>query len=205
MSNDEEDLVRRMREGEDAAFDEVIRKHGPMLLRVARRLTRDPDEAVDCFQDAMLKALEKFDSFDGRSKLSTWLYRVVVNACLMRIRGSKARRTGSIDDLLPVFDGDDCRIESLIQPPSPEILLEREETRRMVKAAVNQLPDSYRTVLVLRDFEERSTAEVAELLGLEEGNVKVRLHRARSALKKLLEPLWESAVPKAVSVEGGRT
>ncbi len=73
----------------------------------------------------------------------------------------------------------------------------------MVKAAVNQLPDSYRMVLVLRDFEERSTAEVAELLGLEEGNVKVRLHRARSALKKLLEPLWES-VPKAASAEGGR-
>jgi len=191
-----------MRAGDDAAYDEVIRKHGPMLLGVAKRLLRDPDDAEDCFQDAMLKAFEKLDSFEGRSKLSTWLYRILVNTCLMRLRESKGHRTESIDDLLPVFDADNCRIESLVLPPSPEMLLEGEETRGVVRAAVDQLPDSYRAVLVLRDFEEQSTAEVAELLGVEEGNVKVRLHRARAALKKLLEPLWESG-PEAVMATRG--
>lgn len=191
MSHDERDLVLRLREGDDAAYEEVIRRHGPMLVGVASRLLRDPDDALDCFQEAMLRAFEKIDSFDGRSKISTWLYRIVVNTCLMRLRASKARPLVSIEELLPVFDSNDCRIESLIQPPPAETLLEREETRGVVRAAVDSLPDSYRTVLVLRDFEELSTAEVADLLGIEPNNVKVRLHRARAALKKLLEPLWE--------------
>ena len=202
MRRDDQELVRRMRAGEDEAYEEVIRKHGPMLLGVAKRLLGDPDDAADCFQIAMLKAVENLDSFERRSKLSTWLYRIVVNTCLMRLRESKRRCTKPIDDLLSVFDDHDCRIESVVQPASPETLLEREQTRGMVRAAVGQLPDSYRTVLVLRDFEERGSAEVAELLGLEEGNVRVRLHRARSALKKLLEPLWDS-VPEAAATQVG--
>ena len=205
MRHDERDLILRMREGDDAAYEEVIRRHGPMLVSVARRLLRDPDDALDCFQEAMLRAFEKLDSFDGRSRLSTWLYRIVVNTCLMRLRAAKARPLVSIEELLPVFDSNDCRIESLIQPPLAETLLEREETRRVVRAAVDSLPDAYRTILVLRDFEELSTAEVAELLGIEPNNVKVRLHRARAALKKLLEPLWElnsELVPEVLAFGG---
>ena len=98
-------------------FDELIRKHGPMLLRTAQRVLRDSDDAADCFQEAMLRAFEKIDLFDGRSKLSSWLYRIVINTCLMSLRASKARPTEPIDDLLPVFDSDDCRIESRTRPP----------------------------------------------------------------------------------------
>ena len=199
MSISDEDLTSRVRAGDEAAYEELLRRHGPMLLGVANRLMRHPDEAVDCFQEAILKAFERVHTFDGRSKLSSWLYRIVVNTCLMRLRAAKRRKAESIEHLLPVFDANDCRIESLIQPPSAEILLEQEETRQMVRAAVDSLPDAYRTVLILRDFEELTTGEVAELLDLQPSNVKVRLHRARSALKKLLEPLWESTQKPAAT------
>lgn len=79
-----------MREGDDAAYREVMESHGAMLLGVANRLLRDSEEAVDCFQEAMLRAFEKIDSFDGRSKLSTWLYRIVVNTSLMKLRASRS-------------------------------------------------------------------------------------------------------------------
>ena len=162
------------------------------MLATARRLMRDDAAAEDCLQDAFLNAFRSIDRFEGRSSLATWLHRITVNAALMRLRTRKRLGEQPIDALLPEFDENDCRIEPNWQfRETAEQSLERQQVRETVLAKINELPDPYRIVLMLRDIEELSTAEVATLLETSEGAVKTRLHRARSALKKLLEPIWK--------------
>ena len=108
----------------------------------------------------------------------------------MKLRSIKGKKENSIDSFMPEFDENICRIEAPWRvPATPSQIMDREETRRLVHKKVNELPDSYRIVLILRDIEEMDTKSVADVLGMSEGAVKVRLHRARAALKKLLEPI----------------
>jgi RNA polymerase sigma-70 factor (ECF subfamily) len=140
-------------------------------------------------QDCFLAVLRNIDRFEGRSSLKTWLHRMVVNAALMRMRSARRRPESPIDDLLEPVDG--LRVEpDWVFTESAETMSAREEVRTSVQAGIRRLPHSYRVVLVLRDIEGRDTREVARLLDESESNVKVRLHRARAALKKLLEPLY---------------
>jgi len=191
----EESLVAGLQRGDEAAFAQVMRQYGGRLLTVARRLCRDDHEAQDAFQDAMLLAYRKIAQFDGRSKLSTWLHRVTVNAALMRLR-KRARRGEevNVEPLLPQFTdaGWHARPPKAWAGYAPEAL-EREETRQIVRDAIDRLPDNYRIVLLLRDIEEMETEEVAEMLELTTNNVKVRLHRARMALRELLSPHFEES------------
>jgi RNA polymerase sigma-70 factor (ECF subfamily) len=186
----EDELLSALRAGDDRAAEAVVRLHAPWMLAVARRMTRDHALAEDCVQDAFVNAFRKIGDFEGRSSLKTWLHRIVVNQALMKIRSRGRRREDPIDGLLPEFDDQACRIEAPWQHmATPDQVLERDDQRAMVRNAIDRLPDNYRIVLQLRDIEEWSTAEVAEALELSQDNVKVRLHRARSALKKLLEPV----------------
>ena len=181
-------LLRR----EPAACALFVRENAPRMLAVARRIIGDRGHAEDIVQDAFANFFSKLDTFDGRAKLTTWMHRIVVNQALMALRKSRRSRETPIDPLLPVFDENGCRIEaSWPEVESPEKLLQQSDTKVVVANAIDLLPESYRIVLVLRDLEELSTREVADLLGLTEANVKVRLHRARSALKRLLEPLMK--------------
>ena len=186
---DDDALVEGLRQGSARHAEYLVRTHiGPMRA-VARRILGGDAFADDCVQEAFLKAFQKITTFEGRSSLKTWLHRITVNEALMRLRAQKRLDERPIDELMPDFDANACRIEA----PWPymanaEEILERQGTRALVTAKIHELPDSYRIVLLLRDIEELDTAEVAELLGITPGNVKVRLHRARSALKKLLEP-----------------
>jgi RNA polymerase sigma-70 factor (ECF subfamily) len=178
---------------DDSDLERAIREHGPAMLAVARRLLSNEDDARECVQDAYLRAFAKADLFEGRSTFRTWLHRIVVNAALGILRSRKQRKTQTIDGLLPEFDANGCRIEPMWQfTESLEQMLEREETRVAVHQAIDALPDIYRIVLVLRDIEEYSTEEVSNLLETNIAVVKTRLHRARAALKKQLEPQWVS-------------
>ena len=162
------------------------------MLSVARRILRNEDDARDCLQDAFIQAYRAIGKFEGRSSLGSWLHRIVVNAALMKLRGRKSRPEQSIEDLMPAFDAENCRVEPMWQiEESVEAMIGRREVRDIVLASIDKLPESYRTVLLLRDIEEYTTTEVAETLGINRGAVKVRLHRARAALKKLLEPVFE--------------
>lgn len=185
-------LLERLRAGEAAAFEELVRSAGPRLLAVTRRLLRNEDDARDAVQDAFLSAFRALAGFDGNCQLVTWLHRIAVNAALMKLRGKKRRPEAPIDDLLPDFD-DTGHHRNSIEPwrPEPLAALEREEVRSGVRAAIDRLPDSYRAVLLLRDIEEMSTGETARVLGLSENAVKVRLHRARQALRTLLDPVFQ--------------
>jgi len=165
------------------------------MLAVAGRILKDHGAAEDCVQEAFLKAFDKIADFEQRSSLKSWLHRIVVNQALMKLRWRKGRNEAPIDDHLPAFDENACRIEAPWQTlETPEEILDRSDRRAMVQAKIGELPDSYRLILQLRDIEELSTREVAEALDMSEANVKVRLHRARSALKKLLEPLLRGEV-----------
>ena len=178
-----------------ASSSRVAAPFSPPRIAVARRIVADHALAEDCVQEAFVNAFGKIGEFEGRSSLKSWLHRIVVNQALMKLRSRRSRGEAPIDDLMPEFDENACRIEGPWQHlATPDEVLEREDRRAIVQAKIQDLPDSYRMVLQLRDIEELTTREVAEALGLSEANVKVRLHRARSALKKLLEPLLKGEV-----------
>jgi RNA polymerase sigma-70 factor, ECF subfamily len=187
-SHDEEsDLVAGLRRGDATAAETVVRRFGGRMLATARRIVGNDDAAQDVVQDAFLSAFRSIDGFQGGSRLSTWLHRIVVNTALMKLRSKRRRPEESIEDLLPRF-ADDGHWADDPRPwdSSADVLLERHETRRIVRAAIERLPASHREVLLLRDVEELDTEETAAILGLTPAATRVRLHRARQALRTLL-------------------
>jgi len=193
---DEEDLLAGLKRGERGAVSRFVADNIGRMRGVAARLVKDEDLAEDCVQEAFIKALKNIDRFEGRAKLRTWLHRITVNEALMVLRSRKRLAEDLIDPLLPDFDENACRLEApWPKRLSAEDILNQAEQRALVLSKIDELPESYRIVLMLRDIEELDTAEVADALGITEGNVKVRLHRARSALKKLLEPLLRGEAP----------
>jgi RNA polymerase sigma-70 factor (ECF subfamily) len=187
----ENQLLERLRSGDGRAFETLVRENGGRMLAVARRFLANEEDAADAVQEAFVAAFQHLDSFHGTSRLSTWLHRIVVNACLMKARSKARRPERSLEDLLPSFDGTGHHAE----PPcpwatSPLSDVTKEETRRQVRESIDQLPDDYRAVLILRDIEELDTEQTAEILGISQPAVKTRLHRARLALKTLLDPVF---------------
>ena len=186
-------LVERLRQRDDAAFEELVRTHGSRLLTVARRILRNDEDARDAVQQAFLSAFRALSEFNGQSRLSTWLHRIVVNAALMKIRSRARRPEESIEELLPRFQADGHHAERFSDlSSSVDQLLMQRETRHRVRAAIDRLPESYRTVLMLRDIEELDTEETARALGSTTNAVKIRLHRARQALACLLRPTFDA-------------
>jgi RNA polymerase sigma-70 factor (ECF subfamily) len=186
-------LLHRLRRQDEAACEELVRTYSGRLLSVARRMLRNDEDARDAVQEGFLSAFRAIQKFNGDCRLSTWLHRIVVNAALMKIRTRSRRPEESIEDMLPRFLEDGHHAEPTSDWGSATSLLEQRETRERVRAAIDALPESYRTVLMLRDIDELDTAETAQLLGLTPNTVKIRLHRARQALAKLLEPSFRPA------------
>lgn len=193
---DEKGLIAGLRNGDAASYERIVEVYGGRMLAVARRLVRIEEDARDCVQDAFLQVFRNIHSFEERSSLGSWLHRIVVNAALTKIRGHKRRQEAPLDDLLPQFDADGWRPQAGADHLARfESLLESREIRRIVRRSIDQLPVGYRTVLILRDIEELDTEETAALLGLSAGAVKTRLHRARTALKQMLESVVREQEP----------
>ncbi|HET8798828.1 MAG TPA: sigma-70 family RNA polymerase sigma factor [Thermoanaerobaculia bacterium] len=187
-------LVMRLQSGDPAAFEILVRRQTPVLLRVARRLMRSEEDARDAVQDAFVAAFKGIGNFGANAQLSTWLHRIVINACLMRLRTKRRRREEDIEEYLPRFREDGHQVTPSQQwNETAETILARTELCGVVRTAIDQLPDPYREVLLLRDIEELSTEETATLLGVTSNAVKIRLHRARQALRCLLDPYMRSA------------
>jgi RNA polymerase sigma-70 factor (ECF subfamily) len=179
---DETDLVVRLRTGDDDAYEQLFRTHAGAMMFVARRFFGDTDEAAEAVQDAFVSAFKAMATFEGTAKLGTWLHRITVNACLLKLRGRKRSR------LVPLEEG------AATNASACDSGLSQAETCTRVRAGVEQLPEAYRTVIRLRDFEGLSTEETAARLGTNCGAVKTRLHRARQALKSVLESQFSNAV-----------
>jgi RNA polymerase sigma-70 factor, ECF subfamily len=183
-------LLDGLRSGHQGAYEELVRKFGGRLLATARRYLRSEADACDAVQDAFLCALKSIDTFHGDSQLSTWLHRIVVNCALMHLR-ARRRHTKTdkvdIDELQPRFDTNGNWIKHGLLSAPAHLSVEASETRAIVRQCIDLLSDHYRTILMLRDIDGRDTEEVANLLNLASGTVRVRLHRARQALKVVLE------------------
>jgi RNA polymerase sigma-70 factor, ECF subfamily len=187
-SADDAALVARLRQGDAAAFEQLVRTQGPRMLAVAKRFLQNDEDAADAVQEAFVSAYRSIGSFAAESKLGTWLHRVVVNAALMRLRSRRRKPEVSIESLLPQFLADGHQAKSSVKWPETSLLLERRETLELVRRLIDQLPDGYREVLLIRDIDGLNTEETANMLGLSISAVKVRLHRARQALRTLLDP-----------------
>jgi RNA polymerase sigma-70 factor (ECF subfamily) len=178
----DEDVVVRVLAGETSQFEIIMRRYNQRLYRVARAILRNDSEAEDVMQDAYVRAYEHLDQFAGRAKFSTWLTRIAVHEALAR-----QRRVERYQELEPMSERDEDPMDSFVSmTPNPEQEASSSQIRGLLEEAVESIPDSYRTVFVLRDIEEMSTADTAATLGISEENVKVRLHRARALLRKSL-------------------
>jgi RNA polymerase sigma-70 factor (ECF subfamily) len=185
---DEAALLARLHEGDEAAFEETVRRYGPPLSAVLRRYLPDEHEAQDALQDTFLSAFKALPRFQAESTLGTWLHRIAVNAALMKLRTRRRHPERPIDELLPTFLDDGHRAEPRGPwAPRPDDVAVGRENVELVRRAIDRLPESYRTVLLLRDIDERTTEETAALLEMSVANVKTRLHRARQALRELLD------------------
>lgn len=192
MSNDpvrtDAQLIRDLLRGDRGAIETFVKVNAGWMRDVARRYVSD-DAADDCVQDALVSVFQALPTFEGRSRLKSWMHRILINCALMRLRVARRRKEASIDDMLDSLDSDCARTDGdWAVDSTPERDLERLQTSEVVRHAIERLPGSYREILVLRDLEGLDTSEVARSLRLTEANVKVRLHRARSALRSLLEP-----------------
>jgi RNA polymerase sigma-70 factor (ECF subfamily) len=189
MNLDEAAVLTRMQRGDDDAFAACVRTYCGQMVIVARRILGNEEDAHDAVQDAFLSAFKGISQFKGQSRLGTWLHRIVVNAALARLRSRRRHPEKSIEDLLPHFgDG-----EHQIDPPvpwqaTPETTVQDQETRALVQGCISRLPETYRIVLLLRDIEGLATEETAQVLGTSTSVIKTRLHRARQALRSLLDP-----------------
>lgn len=192
MTDSAEDAswVARIQAGDESACETLVRQHGGHMLAVARRFLRTEDDSADAVQDAFLLAFRGLGGFERKSSLGTWLHRIVVNVCLMKLRSRSRNPEVCIDDLLPAFD-DTGHHQRPVRPWQEEMLarLSQAETRAHVRACIDRLPAPYREIVLLRDLEGLDTEQTAEQLGIQEGAVKTRLHRARQALRTLLEPV----------------
>jgi RNA polymerase sigma-70 factor, ECF subfamily len=187
-SDPEAALIAGLQAGDSGAFDRLLREYGPRLLRLARRFLANEEDARDVLQDAMVAVYRSIGKFEATAALSTWLHRIVVNTALMKLRSKRRHPEEDIEQHLPRFLPDGHQAEpSTPWTESADAVIERAELRASVHDAIARLPDAYRIVLHLRDIEELSTAETAAILGTTKNTVKIRLHRARQALRTLLD------------------
>ena len=199
FTTDDTDLIGRAKAGDERAFTRLVKRYEDLVYRYAYKLCRDEERAEEVFQDAFVNVFRKLSQFDGKAKFSTWLYRVVTNACLMKLRRTKlARASVSIEAPdgftdTPAFDAEGKRrqtIPSWKDTPLDGVM--RHELRSKLDNAIAKLPPDYRVVFVLRDIEERSADETARILRLSVPAVKSRLHRARAFLRQQLDGYMRS-------------
>jgi RNA polymerase sigma-70 factor (ECF subfamily) len=186
---DDVTLVRRAKEGDEAAFNELIERHQARVFHHAQRLMGNPQDAEEVLQDTFLQVFRNLDRFEERSRFSTWVYRIATNEALMRLRKARRKREVFLEDALGrdgEWRGDEIRdfARSALEEVQGRQLLQ------ILDALLEEMPEEYRVVFVLRDIDGLSNAEVAEVLGISVPAVKSRLHRSRLYLRDRLSRLY---------------
>jgi RNA polymerase sigma-70 factor (ECF subfamily) len=186
------ELVAPLKKEDAAAFEELLRRYEPKVYGLARSVTRSESDAQDSLQDTFLSVYRKIESFNEEASLSTWIYRIAINAALMKVRKRRRdERTLPLDDYMPQYDEGGYR--TIAGPDWPlrgdEVLLCR-ELAQILRESILALPHDYRSVFILRDQEGLSTGEVASILELSVPALKSRLHRARLFLRERIKKDW---------------
>lgn len=198
-------LASRAARGDEHAFEQIMRANNRLLYRTARSILRDDSEAEDVLQEAYVKAWFSLQSFQGQSKLSTWLVRIVINEALMRKRKLKqGPEQIFVENVVDLQELIDRNAAPQLSPRSPEDLAMREELRGLIQAHIDRLPENFRTVFVLRALEEMSVEETATCLGISSITVRTRFLRARRLLRE--RATWElkAAFDSAFAFAGAR-
>ena len=175
----DEEIVKRVLDGETSLFELLIRRYNQRLYRATRAILRDEEEAEDAMQEAYISAFVNLNQFAGEARISTWLTKIAVYEALGRVRRRKRM------DEMP---------ENLCSIDSPERAAYDKEMQTAIETAIDALPPIYRAVFVLREIEEMSGADTASCLGISEETVKTRLHRARRLLRRRLQSAWGTAM-----------
>jgi RNA polymerase sigma-70 factor (ECF subfamily) len=199
------ELAQRIASGDKDAFELLMRRHNQILYRTARSILKDDAEAEDAVQEAWLLAYRAIGNFRGDAKLSTWLVRIVVNEAISRRR--KRSRGAEVIQLNGETQEDREAVEENVNqtlPEQPEHAARRAQTRRLLEAKIDELPDAFRTVFVLRALEELSVEEAAVALGIPEATVRSRFFRARGLLREALSKEIDLAYGDAFAFAGAR-
>jgi RNA polymerase sigma-70 factor (ECF subfamily) len=192
----DEQIVARVTSGETALFAVVLRRYNRQLFRAVRAILRDEAEAEDALQQAYVSAYKHLAQFDGRAKLSTWLTRIAVNEAIGRSRTRRRFR-----EVKAILADEEASHAPTI---TPEESMTRRQLAVLLEQAIDALPESYRMVIVLRDIQQLSTGEAAEVLEIGEENVRVRLHRARALLRDALHARVGGSMEDAFPFAGER-
>jgi RNA polymerase sigma-70 factor (ECF subfamily) len=195
----DEEIIARVQAGERALYEIIMRRYNQRLYRVARAILHDDAEAEDVMQDAYVRAYTHLDQFAGRSAFSTWLTRIAVHEALTRLRSRNRHPQVDVTE----YDGE-ISMKTSSNSLDPEQSASAGQLREFLEEAVLNLPKSYRTVIMLRDIEELSTAETAEALDLTENNVKIRLHRGHGMIRNWLFERIGSGAKEAFPFMGAR-
>src|SRR5262245_28100318 len=201
---DDAQLVELARLSESDAFRTIMQRNNRRLYRVARSILRDDSEAEDVVQEAYVRAFGSLGTFRGDSSLTTWLTRIALNEALGRLR----QRRPTVD--LTVLDAEPPGLANIIPFPAmqrdtdPERAAAQQQIRHLIEGAVDELPEAFRTVFVMREIEEMSVEETADYLNIEPATVKTRLHRARRLLRQALDQQLASTLTEAFPFDGKR-
>jgi RNA polymerase sigma-70 factor (ECF subfamily) len=185
----DEEIVRRILDGETALFELIVRRYNQRLFRATRAILKDDDAAEDTMQETYLRAFAKLDQFAGEAKFSTWLTKIAVYEALGRLRRAKSQEDFA---------------EAIGTSDNPERTAYGRELQSAIEKAVDALPPLYRAVFVMRDVDEMTVAETAACLGITQDSVKTRLHRARALLRGRLERAIGPTAPNACAYLGSR-
>jgi RNA polymerase sigma-70 factor (ECF subfamily) len=199
------ELAARAAAGDGAAFTLIMRRHNRLLFRTARSILKSDAEAEDAVQDAYLRAWRAFDSFRGEARLSTWLARIVINESLARLRRDRSATVVQLDTAFEAMS--DHVLEEPMDDDAdrqPEGMAMRAELRRVIEAAIDRLPEAFRSVFILRAVEEMSVEEVAAVLDLPEITVRTRLFRARGLMRAQLAQHMDLALSDVFAFDGRR-
>ena len=188
----ESDVIKKAKKGDRQAIVNLVSDYSDRIYNLALRILRNNEDAEDVLQETFLTVLEKLDTFDGRSNFFTWIYRIATNASLMKLR--KKRRI--FTELPHDIDMERWYTDKVFVDWSqdPSVNIQNEEVKQVINQAINELPDIYRTVFVLRDIEQLSIKETSKILDITEENVKIRLRRARLFLRDKISDQFEGSV-----------
>ncbi len=193
FSNDGAPDLEALLRGDPVAFEQLVRRESMRLFRVIQRIVSDENEAESILQETFLQAFKRLDTFRRESKITTWIYAIGINLARASLRKSRRYDTMAeedLDRLQPSFSNGTYSDQH--SEWNPQKIAEIAERKELIHAAIEKLPPDYRMVVLLRDIEELSTTEVAQILSISDGAVRVRLHRARQALRKLLDRHFQS-------------
>lgn len=177
----EQELILQMQAGDEAALEALVHLYEKKIYTLCRRMCPNEEDAQEAAQDAFLAAWRSIGSFRRESSFSTWLYRLATNACIDLLRRSRRNGAGGVS-----LDDEETALELVDPQPLPQQELEKHETQRLIQEGLAALPEDYRRILLLREAEGLSYAEIAEVTGLELGTVKSRISRGRILLRNYL-------------------